>query len=47
MSRPNNYVDLRAELDCVMAFSASPQDIVPINGGDRKPTGFDSVVLEP
>jgi uncharacterized protein len=47
VSRPNDHVDLRAELDCIVAFSACPQDIVPINGVDRKPTGFDFVVLEP
>jgi uncharacterized protein YcgI (DUF1989 family) len=47
MSRPNDCVDLRAELDCTIAFSACPQNIVPISGADRKPTGFDSVVLEP
>jgi uncharacterized protein len=46
VSRRNDYVDLRAELDCIVAFSACPQDIVPINGLDRKPTGFDFVVLE-
>jgi uncharacterized protein YcgI (DUF1989 family) len=46
MSRPNDYVDLRAEPGCTFAFFACPQDIVPINGVDRKPTGFVSVVLE-
>jgi hypothetical protein len=30
----------------IIAFSACPQDIVPINGVDRKPTGF-NFVLEP
>ena len=29
---PGDYVALRAEMDCVVAFSACPQDIVPING---------------
>jgi uncharacterized protein len=46
VSGPDDHVDLRAELDCIVAFSACPQDIVPINGIDRKPTGFDFVVLE-
>ena len=32
------YVLLRAEMDCVIAFSACPQDIVPINGVACKPT---------
>lgn len=26
------YVSMRAEMDCVVAFSSCPQDIVPING---------------
>jgi uncharacterized protein len=47
VSRPDDYVDLGAELDCIVAFSACPQNSVPVNGIDRKPTGFDFVVLEP
>lgn len=31
-NKPGDYVVLRAEMDCVMAFSACPQDILPING---------------
>ena len=30
--KPGDYVLLRAEMDCVVAFSACPQDILPING---------------
>ena len=37
-STPGNYVTLRAELDCIVAFSACPQDILPINGTTGKPT---------
>ena len=33
-----DYVLLRAEMDCVVAFSACPQDLVPINGADCIPT---------
>ena len=29
---------LRAELDCIVAMSACPQDILPINGEAGKPT---------
>ena len=36
--RPGDYVLLRAEMDCVIAFSACPQDIVPINGIACTPT---------
>ena len=38
VSSPGDYVLLRAEIDCVVAFSACPQDIVPINGVDCIPT---------
>jgi uncharacterized protein len=31
-TRPGDYVVLRAELDIVVAMSACPQDILPING---------------
>jgi uncharacterized protein len=36
--KPGDYILLRAELDCVVAFSACPQDIVPINGVACTPT---------
>jgi len=32
VSTPRSYVVLRAEMDLVIAFSACPQDILPING---------------
>jgi uncharacterized protein YcgI (DUF1989 family) len=38
VSRPGDYVLLRAEMDCVIAFSACPQDMVPINGVACTPT---------
>ena len=38
VSKPGDYVVLRAELDCVVAMSACPQDILPINGAARQPT---------
>jgi uncharacterized protein YcgI (DUF1989 family) len=31
-TRPGDSVTLRAELDCIVAMSACPQDILPING---------------
>ena len=36
--KPGDYVLLRAELDCVVAVSACPQDLVPINGVACRPT---------
>ena len=38
VSRPGDHVALRAEMDCIVAFSACPQDIIPINGAACKPT---------
>lgn len=38
VSTVGSYVTLRAEMDLVIAFSACPQDIIPINGVDCKPT---------
>jgi uncharacterized protein len=38
VSRPGSYVTFRAEMDAVIAFSACPQDILPINGRLREPT---------
>jgi uncharacterized protein YcgI (DUF1989 family) len=32
-SKAGDYVILRAEMDVVVAMSACPQDILPINGG--------------
>ena len=37
-NKPGDYVMLRAEMDCIVAFSACPQDMVPINGLDATPT---------
>ena len=38
LSTPGSYVALRAEMDCVVVFSACPQDMVPINGAAMRPT---------
>ena len=38
VSKPGDFVVLRAELDCIVAMSACPQDILPINGVNRRPT---------
>lgn len=36
-TKPGDYVVLRAEMDLVIAFSACPQDITPINGPELTP----------
>lgn len=33
VSKPGDYVVLKAEMDCIVAMSACPQDIVKINAG--------------
>ena len=38
VSTPGSYVALRAEMDLFIAFSACPQDILPINGVGHMPT---------
>lgn len=38
VSTPRSYVSLRAEMDLVVAFSACPQDLVPVNGAACIPT---------
>jgi uncharacterized protein len=37
VSKPGDYVVLRAEMDVVVAMSACPQDMLPINGKGMKP----------
>ena len=44
--KAGDYVLLRAEMDCIVAFSACPQDIVPINGINCIPTEAHFQVLE-
>ena len=34
---PGDYVELRAEANCIIAFSACPDDVWPTNGGDGTP----------
>jgi uncharacterized protein YcgI (DUF1989 family) len=38
VSTPGSYVLLRAEMDLIIAFSACPQDLLPINGKSLQPT---------
>ncbi len=37
VSKPGDYVDLRAEMDCLFVLSNCPQDLNPCNAGDLKP----------
>lgn len=38
LSAPGDHVLLRALMDCVVAMSACPQDLLPINGLNQEPT---------
>jgi uncharacterized protein YcgI (DUF1989 family) len=46
VSTPGSYVTLRAEMDCIIAFSACPQDMIPINGLAMRPTEAHVEILE-
>ena len=44
--RPYDYITLRSEMDCYVAISACPQDIVPIQGSsDLKPQDIEIGIL--
>lgn len=38
VSMPGDCVEFRAEVDLILVLSACPQDLMPINGIDQKPT---------
>ncbi|MGE3966787.1 MAG: DUF1989 domain-containing protein [Dongiaceae bacterium] len=44
-SKPGDHVVLRAAIDLALVFSACPQDMVPTNGADRRPTDAHFQVL--
>lgn len=37
-TKPGDYIEFQTVMDCIMAFSACPQDILPINGVEGDPT---------
>lgn len=37
VSKPGDAVTVRAEMDCILAVSACPDDVYPTNGGDGTP----------
>ena len=45
-SSAGDHVVLRAEMDCVVALSACPHDILPVNGADTTPRDVAYAVLE-
>jgi uncharacterized protein YcgI (DUF1989 family) len=46
VSRPGDAVTLRADMDCFVALSACPQDIVKINGAASTPTDVHYEILD-
>jgi len=47
VTRPGDYVSLRADMDCFVALSACPQDLVPIQGaGDNTPRSAHVEILD-
>ncbi|MDX2215842.1 MAG: urea carboxylase-associated family protein [Oculatellaceae cyanobacterium bins.114] len=46
VSKAGDAIALRAEMDCIVAFSSCPQDVVPINGVDCKPTDAHFIVSD-
>lgn len=45
-SAPGDYLELRAEADCIMAFSACPDDVYPTNGGDGQARDVHLVITD-
>ena len=46
VSTPGSHVALRAEIDCIVAFSACPQDLLPVNGLTLRPTEAHFEILD-
>lgn len=47
VSRPGDYITLRAEIDLWLVLSACPQDVTPINGTERRPQDLMVEILPP
>lgn len=45
-SQAGDRVTLKAEMNCIVAFSACPQDLVPINGVNCIPRDVELIVLD-
>ena len=46
VSTPGSYATLRAEMNCIAAFSACPQDMLPVNGLAMSPSEAHFEVLD-
>ena len=45
VTSPGDYLDLRAEMDCIAIVSACPMDLLPINGADNTPKALHAMVM--
>jgi hypothetical protein len=45
LSRPGDYLELRVEADCMLVFSACPDDVYPTNGGDGSPRDAEVIFI--
>jgi uncharacterized protein len=45
-ARPGDFVELEAQMDCIMVFSACPDDVYPTNGGDGRARDIELVLLD-
>lgn len=46
VTRPGDYAIFRAEMDLIIAFSACPQDMMPVNGVDASPTSANFEIID-
>jgi uncharacterized protein YcgI (DUF1989 family) len=46
LSKPGDYVELEALMDCILVFSACPDDVYPTNGGDGRARDVEVVLLD-
>lgn len=46
LSKPGDFIVLRAIADCFVVFSACPMDITPVNGENRTPRAVQFEILE-
>lgn len=45
-ARPGDYVELEAQMDSIMVFSACPDDVYPTNGGDGRARDVEVALLD-
>lgn len=46
VTKPGDYAVFQAEMDLIIAFSACPQDMMPVNGVDATPTSANFEIID-